>query len=84
MNDLYPELLKKQYEINSSMNKSLEQLTELNRDMKRALDTINQTLVLNTQELTNQRTYWSKIVWVLIVALIILAGVEKAGQLFGS
>ena len=43
-----------------------------------------QALEKNTQAIVDIKGHWAKLLWVVVVALIVLAGAEKAITLIGS
>ncbi len=80
----YQELVKRQYEMNVETHRILDELSGTSKTMQHILEAVNATLAVNTEALKNNEKYWGKIVWVMVVALCLLAGAEKIGQFIGN
>ena len=77
------ELVKEYARLSTQVARGLE-------GIENAVVAINDTNVLhktaleaNTEAIKNIKSYWGLITKWLVIAVIILAGVEKAGKLFG-
>lgn len=83
--------LEKEYiELGNRTAEALEGLQEAIRDMNdtnilhaKTLQANTQVIENNTKAVTDIEKFWGKIVFILTIAIAMLAGVEKIGQLLG-
>lgn len=82
-NEQYESLIREYVMISTKTNEALTGL-------KDAIKEMNHTSVLHTQKLSENTVatksiekFWGRIVLILVVAITILAGVEKVGKLLG-
>lgn len=83
-------LLEHQYELNgktqavlqdiSSTNKSM---LEVAKEMKQVNESVAKTLERNTVSVEALTKFWGKITYILIAAIIFLAGVRNIGDILG-
>jgi hypothetical protein len=88
--EIYIKLLERQYELNRETIEILQCLKETQKNMNETtksidstLSSIDDVLKVNTQALQATQSFYGKIMWVLVIAVILLAGAEKALKFLG-
>ena len=88
--DILKELVKHQYELNSRTHETLQEISttnksilEVTKEMQRTNECVASTMEKNTVAIESLTKFWGKITYVLIAAIIFLAGVRNLGEILG-
>jgi len=83
-------LVEHQYEINTKTQLVLQEISqttksmaEVAKEMKAVNEGVSKTLERNTLQVESLTKFWGNITYILILAIILLAGVKNIGELLG-
>lgn len=88
--DVLKELVRHQYELNSRTHETLQGISSTNKsilevakEMQKTNEHVSNTMEKNTTAIESLTRFWGKITYVLIAAIIFLAGVRNIGEILG-
>jgi len=83
-------LVEHQYEMNTKTQLVLQEISqttksmaEVAKEMKAVNEGVSRTLERNTVQVESLTKFWGRITYILILAIILLAGVKNIGELLG-